>query len=88
MLDAAFRDAGLARQVSIQVASSVAAVPLVRAGLGVALVDGLVDWADMAGVEMRPFRPRLAMSLTLATDSARPAPRLAQALIALLRASG
>ena len=88
VLDAAFRDAGLARQVSIQGASSVAAVPLVRAGLGVALVDGLVDWADMAGVEMRPFRPRLAMSLTLATDSARPAPRLAQALIALLRASG
>lgn len=87
-LDEAFRAEGLARQVAIQVASSVAAVPLVRAGLGVALVDGLVDWADMAGLEMRPFRPGLAMSLTLATDSARPAPRLARALIALLRAPG
>lgn len=87
-LDQAFRADGLARQVAIQVASSVAAVPLVRAGLGVALVDGLVDWAAMAGLVQRPFRPRLAMSLTLATDSARPLPRLAEALIALLRAPG
>ncbi|ABL73032.1 transcriptional regulator, LysR family (plasmid) [Paracoccus denitrificans PD1222] len=87
-LDQAFRAEGLVRQVAIQVASSVAAVPLVRAGLGVALVDGLVDWADMAGLAMRPFRPRLAMGLALATDGARPIPRLAQALIALLRAPG
>ncbi len=90
-LDQAFGAGGLVRVVAIQVASSVAAVPLVRAGLGVALVDGLVDWADMAGLVQRPFAPPVtppaAMSLTLATDSARPLPRLAAALIALLRMS-
>lgn len=82
-LDEAFREAGVVRQVSIQVATAVAAAPLVAAGLGVALVDGLTDWP---GLIRRPFRPRLEMGLTAATDSARPVSRLVKPFLATLRA--
>lgn len=90
-LDEAFRSAQMQREVAIQVASSVAAVPLVMAGLGVALVDGLVDWQAHAvggqgGIVKRPFRPRLCMGLMLATDNARPIPRLARDFVEHLRA--
>ena len=82
-LDDAFREAGVSRDVAIQVATSVAAAPLVAAGLGVALVDGLTDWP---GLTRRPFRPRVTMGLTVSTDSARPMSRLAKPFLAALRA--
>lgn len=81
-LDDAFREADLTREVAIQIATSVAAAPLVAAGLGVALVDGLADWP---GLTHRPFRPRVAMTLTASTDSARPLSRLAKPFLAALR---
>lgn len=82
-LDDAFHQAGLTRTVTIQVATSVVAAPLVAAGLGVALVDGLTDWP---GLIRRPFRPRVAMALTVSTDSARPLSRLARPFLTALRA--
>lgn len=82
-LEDAYREAGLVRDVALQVATSVVAAPLVAAGLGVALVDGL---ADFPGLIRRPFRPRVTMSLTASTDSARPISRLARPFLALLRA--
>lgn len=82
-LEEAYREAGLVRDVALQVATSVVAAPLVAAGLGVALVDGL---ADFPGLIRRPFRPRVTMSLTASTDSARPISRLARPFLALLRA--
>ena len=84
-LDAAFRAAGLERQPVVQVASSVVALPLVAAGLGVALVDGLRA-EEIAGVVRRTFRPTVAMSLCASTDSARPLPRLVPDFLACLRA--
>lgn len=84
-LDAAFRAAGLERQPVVQVASSVVALPLVAAGLGVALVDGLPA-EGIAGVVRRPFRPAVAMSLCASTDSARPLPRPVPDFLACLRA--
>lgn len=84
-LDEAFRLAGLTRHVAIQTASSVAAAPMVLTGLGLALVDGLVDWPELTGLRRIPFRPHLSMGLTLSTDTARPIPHLAQGLIVRLR---
>lgn len=82
-LDDAFREAGLSRDVAIQVATSVAAAPLVTAGLGVALVDGLTEWPRLI---CRPFRPVVRMSLTASTDSARPLSRLVAPLLTALKA--
>lgn len=82
-LDEAFRAAGLAREVALQVTTSVAAPPLVAAGLGVALVDGMTDWP---GLIRRPFRPAVLMGLVASTDSARPLSRLAKPFLAALRA--
>lgn len=82
-LDDAFRQAGLARDLAIQVATSVVAAPLVAAGLGVALVDGMAEWP---GLIRRPFRPRVVMRLVASTDSARPVSRLAKPFLAALRA--
>lgn len=82
-LDEAFQTAGFAREVALQVTTSVAAAPLVAAGLGVALVDGMADWP---GLIRRPFRPAVHMGLVASTDSARPLSRLAKPFLAALRA--
>lgn len=75
LLDAAFERSGLVRQVHTEIAMSISAAPLVQAGLGVALVDAMLPWADFPGVVVRPFRPRVLMSLSLVTSGTRPAPR-------------
>jgi len=81
-LDEAFRSVGLVRVVSIEVASSVIAAPLVASGAGLALVDG---FAGFDGLVHRPFRPRVAMQLCAATDALRPLPRLVAPFLTLLR---
>jgi DNA-binding transcriptional LysR family regulator len=85
-LDEAFAAAGLKREVAIEVALSVAAAPLVHAGLGVALVDGLMTWTAFAGLVVRPFVPRIHMSLSLVTDARRPSSRYVRDLAQDLRA--
>lgn len=82
-LDEAFRAAGVTREVSLQVATSIAAAPMVMAGLGLALVDGLTDGP---GLIRRPFRPAVQMMLTASTDSARPLSRLVAPFLAALKA--
>lgn len=82
-LDEVFREAGCTRDVSIQIATSVAAAPLVAAGLGVALVDGLNEWPALV---CRPFRPRLTMGLSASTNTAIPNSRLAKPFLEALRA--
>jgi DNA-binding transcriptional LysR family regulator len=86
LLDEAFASAGLKREVSIEVGLSVSAAPLVQAGLGIALVDGLMTWTDFAGLITRPFSPRVPMSLSLVTDSSRPSSRLVRDFAQDLRA--
>jgi DNA-binding transcriptional LysR family regulator len=62
-LDRAFAAEGLARDVAIETGNSHLAAPMVRAGLGVALVDPfLVGTPALAGLEVRPFLPTIAIS--------------------------
>ena len=77
-LDAAFERAGLVRELHTEITMSISALPLVQAGLGVALVDGMFPWASFQGVVARPFMPRTLMSLSLVTSGTRPAPRFVQ----------
>ena len=74
-LDQAFERAGFTRRVHVEITPSIAAVPLVRAGLGVALVDGLMPWGDFPGLVTRPFLPQVLMSLSLVTNGSRPPAR-------------
>jgi DNA-binding transcriptional LysR family regulator len=87
LLDAAFERAGLARRVHIEVSSGFSALPLVQAGLGVALVDGMLPWAGFPGVVARAFRPRVLMSLSLVTSGARPASRFVRDIAQDIRAA-
>ncbi|WP_341486452.1 LysR substrate-binding domain-containing protein [Pararhizobium sp. A13] len=84
-LDQAFAAAGRTRDVAIQIASSVGALPLVREGLGVALVDGLAVWRDLEGVVVRPFAPTVTTKVSLSINEARPASRFLQPFVACLR---
>jgi DNA-binding transcriptional LysR family regulator len=85
-LDRAFADAGLVRDPAIRITSSIAAAPLVVAGLGVALVDGLVAWHDFPGLVARPFAPRVAMRLSVGTDETRPLSRFFAPFVVAVRA--
>ncbi len=74
-LDEAFASAGQVRGVSIQIASSVGALPLVRQGLGIALVDGLALWNPIEGIVSRPFHPIVPTPVSLTINEARPQSR-------------
>jgi DNA-binding transcriptional LysR family regulator len=87
LLDAAFERAGLVRQVHTEVAMALAALPLVQAGLGVGLVDGMLPWAGFPGVVARPFRPSVMMSLSLVTSGTRPASRFVRDISQDMRAA-
>ncbi|MDJ0389069.1 LysR substrate-binding domain-containing protein [Roseomonas sp. E05] len=87
LLDAAFERAGLSRQVHVEVATAIAALPLVQAGLGVGLVDGMLPWAEFPGVVARPFLPRVLMSLSLVTSGTRPASRFVRDIAEDIRAA-
>ncbi len=84
-LDEAFASAGQARGVSIQIASSVGALPLVRQGLGIALVDGLALWNPIEGIVSRPFRPAVPTPVSLTINEARPQSRFVAAFSDCLR---
>ena len=75
LLERAFADAGVEHQVQIEISLSIAALPLVKRGLGVALVDGLVPWASFGGVVVRPFRPDVSLEITLSSSALRPQTR-------------
>lgn len=69
----------------IQVSSSIGALPLVQAGLGIALVDGLVPWDTFAEIRALPFRPRVEMTLAASLNDARVASRFVDPFLAELR---
>ncbi|RVT92212.1 LysR family transcriptional regulator [Rhodovarius crocodyli] len=85
-MDQAFERAGMTRTVHIEITPSISAVPLVRAGLGVALVDGLMPWADFPGIVARPFLPTVLMSLSLVTNGGRPPARFVREFTKHIRA--
>ncbi len=84
-LDAAFTAAGRHRDLAIQIMSSIAAAPLVRQGLGIALVDGLVAWERFEDLAARPFVPRISMQVAVSLNEARPESRFLQPFLAELR---
>lgn len=86
-LDEAFTASGRQRDVAIQIISSVGAAPLVREGLGIALVDGLVAWQGFEGLVARPFAPKVAMQIAISLNDARPASRFLQPFLSCLRAA-
>jgi DNA-binding transcriptional LysR family regulator len=75
MLDQAFVDCGCSRELHIEIMLSIAAAPLVARGLGVALVDGLIPWANFGELVVRPFRPRSALDIVLTTSTTLPKSR-------------
>jgi DNA-binding transcriptional LysR family regulator len=83
-LDKAFEAEGQTREVSIQIASSIGALPLVRRGLGIALVDKLAVWqAD--DVVACPFAPEVNMQLCVSVNRSRPEARFLPPFLVILR---
>lgn len=87
VLDNAFEEAGLHRDVSIEISISVSAIPFVVANLGVALVDSFVPWSMFKGIVARPFEPRVLLDLCLATPTSRPMSRFCLEFCQILRAT-
>lgn len=83
-LDRAFESQGAVRRVGLEVSFAISAVPLVKAGLGIALVDGMSPWTDFKGVTTRRFEPQVLMGLHLLTNDGRPLQRLAKEFIAVI----
>lgn len=81
-LNEVFERDRLMRDVSVQVTSSVGAVPLACGGIGIALIDGLVRWK---GVTVRPFMPEVTMNVAVSTNTARPLSRFFKPFVGELR---
>jgi DNA-binding transcriptional LysR family regulator len=71
-LDQAFADAGLRFAPRVEIDVSIMALAFVQQGFGVALVDALLPWTGFTGIEMRPFRPRVALPVSILVPTRRP----------------
>jgi DNA-binding transcriptional LysR family regulator len=58
--------------VLIEIDVSISAVGFVQAGMGVALVDALLPWAQFSGVTTRPIRASPSLPVSLLTLPTRP----------------
>ncbi|WP_323039861.1 LysR family transcriptional regulator [Gemmobacter sp.] len=56
----------------IEIDVSMTALPFVRGGLGVAVVDGLLPWTEFPGIACRPLRPRITVPIAFLTHKSRP----------------
>ena len=50
----------------------ITALPYVRDGLGIAIVDSLLPWEQFNGVVTRPFEPRIDVPIAILTSNDRP----------------
>ncbi len=57
---------------AIEIDISITALPFVREGIGVAIVDGLLPWDQFPGLICRPFRPQIMIPIAILTSSDRP----------------
>jgi DNA-binding transcriptional LysR family regulator len=57
---------------AIEIDVSMTALPFVRSGLGVAIVDGLVPWEQFPGIVRIPVRPRITVPVAFLTSKDRP----------------
>jgi DNA-binding transcriptional LysR family regulator len=85
MIARAFAEAGVELRCEVEIDASIVALSFVQAGLGAAIVDGLLPWGTFAGIVARPFQPRIALPLSLLTPAARPAARSHDLLRRMLR---
>jgi DNA-binding transcriptional LysR family regulator len=86
-IEAAFVAARVPYRVDIEVQLSITAMPLVRRGLGVALVDGLVPWHTFGDLVTRPFRPQVSLEIVLWRSATRPQTRYSREYARDLRAA-
>ncbi|WP_245214468.1 LysR family transcriptional regulator [Pararoseomonas indoligenes] len=83
----AFADRNIPFRIAVEVSHTHAACALVRAGVGIALMDGFgLMGARADDLVSRPFRPTLPSTARLVTARLRPASRLAQDFIRALGA--
>jgi DNA-binding transcriptional LysR family regulator len=85
LLDTVFEAEGETRRISIEISLSLTSLPLVQAGLGIALTDAMFPWESFAGVVARPFEPTVMMGVHLLTSQDRPLQRLASQFVGCLR---
>jgi DNA-binding transcriptional LysR family regulator len=86
VLDQAFAAAGLKREVALQVTMSISAACHVRAGAGVAILDGLTTQLDLPGLGWRPLAPAIMLPVSLMTQETRTVPQLVNAFAQALTA--
>lgn len=86
LIEAAFQ-AGLIRlTMSVEVTQSATALALVRAGAGIAVIDGFTaPAAALAGLAARPVHPRVLVTARLLLPLNRPPSRHAEAFIGTLK---
>lgn len=84
-IDEQFRQAGIERQIAIEIIQSATACSIVAAGAGVAVVDGysLVNGA-FPDLEVRPFLPEVDVVARILTPPAQEPTRLARAFLHVL----
>ncbi len=84
----AWAAAGLAGRIDIEVSQSSIACALVRAGAGIAVLDGFgLAEAEAQGLATRPLRPRIPLAVTLVAPKGRVPSRLAATFRAAVEAS-
>jgi len=81
LLDQAFEQAGVRRQIDLQVTMSIVAAGYVQRGIGVALVDSFTLHAGFAGLGWRPFNPAIMLPVTLMSPGGHLLSRHANALV-------
>jgi len=72
LLGRALAQQGVRFRPQIEIDVSVIALSFVQQGIGIALVDGLIPWGGYSGLVVRPFRPRVALPITLVTGTRKP----------------
>lgn len=87
LLAGAAQAEGIAYAPAIEIDLSITALPFVREGLGVAIVDGLLPWAQFPGLVSRPFAPRTLMPVAILASKERPLSRSHELMRAHLRAA-
>ncbi|HUZ63849.1 MAG TPA: LysR family transcriptional regulator [Acetobacteraceae bacterium] len=87
LLDQAFAREGARLGPQVEIDVSIIALGFVQAGLGVALVDGLVPWDGFPGLTVRPFLPMVTLPVSLLISSRRPLSPTQDILRAELRAA-
>lgn len=72
LLAVAAESANLVYSPAIEIDLSITALPFVRDGLGLAVVDGLSPWQQFNGIVTRPFTPRIEVPIAIVTSKDRP----------------